>query len=430
VKLFTNFASQMSKKRHFASKLLGIGLISPTLHYGTFARYWWETVSLNSKDKNKVFTIPFRLYMCVSCNLNGKDFIITVLQNNENEYKPGFQCTCENISSKIEPYPSAAINSCYKEVFGTKTEYSGIAVIGFENEKIIQQLLDKIEFFPIFLRIENFSVVISGLGYSSKDGYYGAGEGFISSFITRYQDAQHLFLLKLGDDQCVLEIYFNAADKIEQFTGSTPDDVWKKVGIHKKLSGSHVFGITHEITQNLLQSEVVTCKPDEWNDHEKLTKVFDRHIKSRKLPNKVINWSRLFHDWYKQESSIVQFPSILAKIYPEDYKLQDKELRAWRAMFQACGCSNITPFSHEKSQIEFWSKAYNDKADRKTLENLYNAGLLNIGNKKEDLFWESFREAINSNKRGQDGKLRILSIIAPKFKYKDLIQELGVSNCS
>jgi hypothetical protein len=145
---------------------------------------------------------------------------------------------------------------------------------------------------------------------------------------------------------------------------------------------------------------VVTCKPDEWNDHEKLTKVFDRHIKSRKLPNKVINWSRLFHDWYKQESSIVQFPSILAKIYPEDYKLQDKELRAWRAMFQACGCSNITPFSHEKSQIEFWSKAYNDKADRKTLENLYNAGLLNIGNKKEDLFWESFREAINSNKRG------------------------------
>jgi hypothetical protein len=75
--------------------------------------------------------------MCVSCNLNGKDFIITVLQNNENEYKPGFQCTCENISSKIEPYPSTAINSCYKEVFGTKTEYSGIAVIGFEDEKII-----------------------------------------------------------------------------------------------------------------------------------------------------------------------------------------------------------------------------------------------------------------------------------------------------
>ena len=142
----------------------------------------------------------------------------------------------------------------------------------------------------------------------------------------------------------------------------------------------------------------------------------------------MINWLQLFHDWYKQESSIVQFPSILAKIYPKDYKLQDKELRAWRAMFKACGCSNITPFSREKSQIEFWSRAYNDKADRQILENLYNAKLLNIDNKKEDLFWESFRDAINSNKRGQDGKIRILSIIASKFKYKDLIWELEVSN--
>ncbi|CAB4390829.1 unnamed protein product [Rhizophagus irregularis] len=235
--------SQMSKKRHFTSKLLGIGLISPTLYYGIFAQDWWKTISLNSKDKNIVFTVPFRLYMHVSCFLNGKDFIITVLQNNENEYKP-------------------AINSCYKEVFGTKTEYSGMAVIGFEDEKIIQQLLDKIEFFPIFLQIEKLSVVILGLGYSSKDGYYGAGEGFTSSFITRYQNSQHLFLLKLEDNQCILEIYHNA-NKIEQFTESMPNDVWKKVSIHKKFSGSYLFRITHETTQNLLQFEVAICKPDE-----------------------------------------------------------------------------------------------------------------------------------------------------------------------
>ncbi|PKC53833.1 hypothetical protein RhiirA1_509026 [Rhizophagus irregularis] len=200
----------MSKKRHFTLKLLGIGLIFPTLHYGIFAQNWWKTVSLNSKDKNIVFTVPFRLYMHVSCNLNGKDFIITVLQNNENEYKPGFQCICENISSKIEPYPSIAINLCYKDIFKTKTEYFGMVIISFEDEKIIQQLLNKIEFFPIFLQIEKLSVVISGLGYSSKDEYYGAGKGFTSSFIIRYQNAQHLFLLKLEDDQCILEIYHNA----------------------------------------------------------------------------------------------------------------------------------------------------------------------------------------------------------------------------
>src|SRR5215471_10337318 len=121
----------MSKKRHFTSKLLGLGLIFPTLHYGIYARDWWETISLDStENKSSIFTVPYRLYMRVSCNLNGKDFIITVLQNDRNEHKPGFQCTCENISSKIEFYPSTAINSCYKEVFGTKTEYSGKAVIG------------------------------------------------------------------------------------------------------------------------------------------------------------------------------------------------------------------------------------------------------------------------------------------------------------
>ncbi|RGB30883.1 hypothetical protein C1646_764782 [Rhizophagus diaphanus] len=245
----------MSKKRHFTSKLLGIGLISPTLHYGIFAQDWWKTISLNLKDKNIVFTIPFHLYMHL-----------------------------ENISSKIEPYPSTAINLYYKEVFGTKTEYSGIGVIGFENEKIIQKLLDKIEFFLIFLQIEKLSVVILGLGYSSKDGYYGAGE----------------------------EIYCNA-DKIEQFTRSMPDDIWKKVGIHKKFSESHLFRITHKTTQNLLQSEVI----DEWNtNYEKLT-------------------------------------NILIKIYPENYKLQDKKLRAWYTMFKTCGCSNIILFSHEESQIEF-----------------------------------------------------------------------------
>ncbi|RHZ55254.1 hypothetical protein Glove_417g28 [Diversispora epigaea] len=35
---------------------------------------------------------------------------------------------------------------------------------------------------------------------------------------------------------------------------------------------------------------------------------------------------------------------MLQKIYPIDYQLQDKEMRAWKAMFKACGCTNVTPF--------------------------------------------------------------------------------------
>ncbi|CAG8572900.1 4027_t:CDS:2 [Diversispora eburnea] len=64
-------------------------------------------------------------------------------------------------------------------------------------------------------------------------------------------------------------------------------------------------------------------------------------------------WKNLFDNWYKQHSTIVQFSFVLTKIYPENYKFQNKELRIWHAMFQTCGCSDITPFLHMKFQIEF-----------------------------------------------------------------------------
>jgi len=67
------------------------------------------------------------------------------------------------------------------------------------------------------------------------------------------------------------------------------DDVWKKVGVYKKFSRSYIFGIIHKITQILLQFEVIICKPNEWNNLEKLIKVFDQHItKSHKLSNTMV----------------------------------------------------------------------------------------------------------------------------------------------
>ncbi|RHZ90012.1 hypothetical protein Glove_9g308 [Diversispora epigaea] len=422
----------MSTRRRFTPKLLGIGYIFSELHYGIFARNWWEPVSLELKN-TVVTAIPFRLYMCITCNLIGKDFILTVVKNNKNQLKPGFQCTCECISSEMELYSSTAINSCYQKVFNTKTEYSGISIMGFDDKNIIQQLLDKVEFIPIFLRIEKFSTVISGIGYSSFDQFYGAGTGFISSFITRYKGLQHLFLLRIEDSQCIVEIYLDD-NKIQQYIGLTPDDVWKNVGVHKNFLGSYIFGITHESIQQLLNfgNQKFTCLPNEWCNHKKLSKIFDCHIMTRKIPNTMINWIRLLDDWYKQHSTIVQFPSVLTQIYPENYKFQNKELRAWRAMFQACGCSDITPLSRTKSQIEFWSKAYDIRADKENLYNLYKTNLLSIDNKSESITtqqkcWESFQNAMNSNKRGQDGRVRILSIIALKFRYIDLQQELKVT---
>ncbi|RGB24889.1 hypothetical protein C1646_821340 [Rhizophagus diaphanus] len=42
-------------------------------------------------------------------------------------------------------------------------------------------------------------------------------------------------------------------------------------------------------------------------------------------------------------------------------------------------------------------------------------------------FWESFKGALDNNRRDIDGKIRILSIIAENFRYDDLREKLQVS---
>jgi hypothetical protein len=43
-----------------------------------------------------------------------------------------------------------------------------------------------------------------------------------------------------------------------------------------------------------------------------------------------------------------------------------------------------------------------------------------------DLFWKSFDKAIQINKRGLDGKQRILSVIAENFGFNEIQRELQV----
>ena len=43
-------------------------------------------------------------------------------------------------------------------------------------------------------------------------------------------------------------------------------------------------------------------------------------------------------------------------------------------------------------------------------------------------FWNCFRDSYNANSKGINGKTRILSIIAERFTYKEIIEELKVGN--
>ena len=83
--------------------------------------------------------------------------------------------------------------------------------------------------------------------------------------------------------------------------------------------------------------------------------VFERHIKSRKIANAFSDWQKLFTNWYEQTNTIIQFPTILYQIYPDNYQFQERELGAWRAMLRASGCTNITPFT-KKQHMNFGQK--------------------------------------------------------------------------
>ena len=87
--------------------------------------------------------------------------------------------------------------------------------------------------------------------------------------------------------------------------------------------------------------------------------------------------------------------------------------------------------------MEFWSCAKDPRSDEETIFNLYSNGLLNIKlnstirNKEfenyksaTNVFWYSFRESLDANPNGLNGKIRILSIITENFTYEELIESL------
>ncbi|CAG8587273.1 7447_t:CDS:1, partial [Cetraspora pellucida] len=162
------------RQRQFDKRISNLGIIDSQLHYGVWSRVWWEEVDIELETGTKHFIIPYRLYMRIECDINSKTFIITVLTDVQNSLKPGFQYICDEVKSNFESSLSKAINICYQQIFKTKTEYSGLAVIGFDSENIIQQLIADVIFFPIFLRIDNkFNVVISNIGDLDENRFYG-----------------------------------------------------------------------------------------------------------------------------------------------------------------------------------------------------------------------------------------------------------------
>lgn len=333
---------------HKKLNLISCGVIVPDLHYGPFAINWW---ALQTKKRP---ALPYRLGMEVKVELNNETFFIRVVPLFNTNLKPGFCCKVGEESITCES-PSEAINSMYKNITNkTGTEYSGNSVLGFDNPEITDELLLDVDFQPFFINFDKIKIFVSSVGKEWNTKWDGVGEGFISSFTSKFKEKSCLFVQKITGDNCFVEIY-NHKDNVclASYNGSTPTEVWKNVGQLKKFDGKDLFGISHTTTVNGFQNYqqlTTNISPEDWNNRELMNKMFENCLKKR-IATSGLNWYSVFDGFYNQKSTVVELHSCLKQIYPEDYEFTPRELRAWHTMMKRVGCHDITPYPKDDSKV-------------------------------------------------------------------------------
>ena len=336
----------MSFQKH-KIQLISAGSLVSALHYSSFAGNWWTFFNQKISGETKQISVPIRLNMRVQLELNKREFTVRVVSTNNNT-RPGYVCESDN-TGKVYLTASEAVNETSKKFFNTGTRYSGPSVMGFDNEDITEQLLSDVESHPFKISIDKLSVLIINLGISNDNT--DDILGYQSSFTYKYRNKQSLFTQKINNKNCQIEIFQNG-EKIANYNDSSPDEVWKKVGILKNYSGKTLFGINHPTTIDALENyaERPICNITEWSNVQIMTQAFEQSLK-RKIAIADINWYQFFIKWREQKTSIIEFITHLRQIYPPNYQFSDRELSSWRGMMKRVGCTNITPHKKKESKV-------------------------------------------------------------------------------
>src|SRR3954464_12109341 len=125
----------MSKRPVVNVKLIAIGSILPSLHYGINAIHWWAMrgdVDLN----NGTFLYPIRVGWQTVIETTSKRYYTQVLEGNkDHKLLPGFRSYAENEFSDVENSSTKAITSLYQKLNPhSNTKYSGPLALGWEDE--------------------------------------------------------------------------------------------------------------------------------------------------------------------------------------------------------------------------------------------------------------------------------------------------------
>ncbi|RIB06040.1 hypothetical protein C2G38_2218079 [Gigaspora rosea] len=159
--------------------------------------------------------------------------------------------------------------------------------------------------------------VVFGIGISKNQDWNYAGTSYQSSFVNNIGKRRLLYVQSFIASKCNITIYEENKFKTI-INGTTPTDSWLKID-------------------------------QEWNNEILLEQIFRYHLKKRTKSN--INWIEFIHNWKNQESKIIELRTSLAQLYEPKYQINSRELCAWKSMLRHIGCTEITPYNKDQSEI-------------------------------------------------------------------------------
>ncbi|RGB22570.1 hypothetical protein C1646_775865 [Rhizophagus diaphanus] len=220
--------------------------------------------------------------------------------------------------------------------------------------------------------LENITVFVSCLGKITISNSDKVGHNYAASLFHKYRRAQSVFYQHVHKDFFLITIYQNS-QIIAEYKDISPNALYLKRNIRRS-----------------------------------------------------VEWRQVFQNWIQQKSNIIEIYDHFSKIYDVDYEFQEREMRVWHMMLRIIECTDITPYNKDVSCNEFWTNASEPEKNHETIAKLYADGLLNVTFPTRT-FWNCFRNGYNANSKEADGKTRILSIIAEKFTYREIIEKLEIS---
>ncbi|CAG8475188.1 20168_t:CDS:2 [Racocetra fulgida] len=344
---------KMSNTHITPGELIKTGTIVPELHYGSYLRDWWVF-----SEENPSYPIPIRLGLEVMIQLHKNPFIIRVVRSIHSPLQPGYICEGSGQSSGIVTSASTAITSVYQSIFGTKTRFSGLAYLGLDQNKTAQKLLENVTFCPFIIKLESISIFVGSLGkitHSNK-----VGNHYTTSLFYKYKTKQSVFLQCINDNSYSITVYQDS-QVVNEYRDTSPNAVWQQTGVLKSICGETLFAINHPTTLYNLEQIYKTkfhyqisipnnCTVADWDNKIIMNHLFELHLK-KAVSKSNEGWHRVFQSWKQQKSNIIELHTHIRKTYGQDYEFRNRELWAWRAVFRAAGCTEITPCNKENSEV-------------------------------------------------------------------------------